>query len=130
MHQLKIIPAVFLACISMSGIAQNKPKYELAWADEFNKDGAPDASKWSYEKGFVRNEELQWYQPENARCENGLLIIEGRRETKPNPGYDSLSSSWRKNRKNIEYTSACLITKDKKTWQYGRFVLRARIDVS
>ena len=47
--------------------------YELVWADEFNTDGPPDPDNWSYERGFVRNEELQWYQPENARCDGGLL---------------------------------------------------------
>jgi len=26
----------------------------------------PDSSNWGYEKGFVRNSELQWYQPDNA----------------------------------------------------------------
>ena len=46
--------------------------YELVWADEFNKHGTPDPNRWTYERGFVRNEELQWYQPENARCEDGL----------------------------------------------------------
>ena len=55
-------------------------EYKLVWSDEFNKDGRPDPCNWTYEIGFVRNRELQWNQPENARCENGLLIIEGRRE--------------------------------------------------
>ena len=26
--------------------------------------------------GFIRNQELQWYQSENAECKTGLLIIE------------------------------------------------------
>jgi beta-glucanase (GH16 family) len=110
--------------------AQKAPKYKLVWADEFNKDGRPDTSKWTYEKGFVRNEELQWYQPENAYCKKGFLVIEGKRETKPNPDWDSLSNNWRENRKDIHYTAACLITRNKHTWQYGRFEMRARIDIS
>ena len=36
--------------------------YTLIWQDEFDKDGQPD-ERWSYEYGFVRNRELQWYQP-------------------------------------------------------------------
>ncbi len=48
--------------------------YTLVWADEFNTNGTPDARNWKFEKGFVRNREQQWYQPENARCENGLLV--------------------------------------------------------
>ncbi len=53
--------------------------YVLAWADEFNKPGRPDPNNWTFERGFVRNEELQWYQPENASCRDGLLVIDRRR---------------------------------------------------
>ena len=103
--------------------------YRLVWSDEFNTDGPPDPANWSYEQGFVRNQELQWYQPENATCKNGLLIIEARRETnKPNPLYVPGSANWKTSRKNIEYTSACLTTKDKHTWQYGRFLMRGKIN--
>jgi beta-glucanase (GH16 family) len=104
--------------------------YELVWSDEFNSTGRPDSTKWSYEYGFVRNNELQWYQPENAYCENGLLVIEAKRETKPNPYFDKDSKDWRQNRKEINYTSSCLITKGKTDWLYGRFEMRARIDIS
>ena len=102
--------------------------YELVWADEFDKDGSPDPCNWTYERGFVRNQELQWYQPDNARCENGLLIIEGRRQRKANPGYKPNSRSWRQNRKQCEYTSASMTTRDRHNWQYGRFEMRGRID--
>src|SRR5437660_7617776 len=62
--------------------------WELVWADEFDKDGRPDPRNWNCDTGFIRNRELQWYQPDNARCKNGLLIIEARRERKRNPNYD------------------------------------------
>jgi beta-glucanase (GH16 family) len=104
--------------------------YTLAWADEFNQEGKPDSTKWNYERGFVRNEELQWYQTENANCKNGLLIIEARKEQRPNPRYQEGSNDWRRKRKTIDYTSSCLLTRGKKTWQYGRFELRARINIS
>jgi beta-glucanase (GH16 family) len=104
--------------------------YRLVWSDEFNKNGKPDTANWDYEKGFVRNEELQWYQEENAYTKNGLLVLEARKETKPNPRFQEGSNDWRRKRNNIEYTSACIITRGKKTWQYGRFELRARIDIS
>lgn len=104
--------------------------YKLVWSDEFNRAGQPDSGNWDYEHGFVRNEELQWYQPENAWCKDGLLVIEARKEEKPNPRYTEGSNDWRRKRKNIEYTSACLITAGKRTWQYGRFELKARIDIS
>ncbi|MEO8171800.1 MAG: glycoside hydrolase family 16 protein [Sediminibacterium sp.] len=107
-----------------------KDDYILVWSDEFNTDGAPDLTNWNYEKGFVRNHELQYYQPENAWCEKGNLIIESRKEDKPNPGYTEGSTDWRKSRPMINYTSTCMRTSGLKTWQYGRFEMRARIDIS
>ncbi len=104
--------------------------YELVWADEFTQDGTPNPKNWTYEKGFVRNEELQWYQPENAFCKDGLLVIEARKEQRANPLYVEGSRDWRKNRKNIDYTSACLITKGLQSWQYGRFEMRGKIDIN
>lgn len=104
--------------------------YRLVWSDEFNHEGRPDSSKWNYEYGLVRNEEQQWYQPENARCEKGLLVIEARREEKANPGYSAGATDWRKKSPTAEYTSSCLITAGKAQWQYGRFEMRGRIDIS
>ncbi|HWB27313.1 MAG TPA: glycoside hydrolase family 16 protein [Chitinophagaceae bacterium] len=106
------------------------PGYTLAWHDEFNNDGRPDSSNWNYEKGFVRNEELQWYQPANATCNNGVLLIEGRREKVPNPRYTAGSSDWRRARQFAEYTSACITTKGLQQFGYGRFEVRARIDTA
>jgi beta-glucanase (GH16 family) len=103
--------------------------YTLAWSDEFNVNGVPDPKNWSFENGFVRNQELQWYQPQNARVENGLLVIEGRRERQVNPQYEAGSTDWRRGREFAEYTSASLMTRGLHTWQYGYFEMRARIDV-
>ncbi len=102
--------------------------YQLVWADEFDKDGKLNEKNWTFEKGFVRNRELQWYQAENAFCEKGMLIIEGRREQKTNPVYEAGSTDWKKSRKQIEYTSASVTTRGLHEWQYGRFEIRARID--
>ncbi|WP_207534391.1 glycoside hydrolase family 16 protein [Desertivirga arenae] len=107
-----------------------KDGYQLVWTDEFNNQGAPDSRNWIYEIGLERNEELQWYQKDNAWCENGLLIIEGRREIKPNPWYKEGSTEWRNNRKEINYTSTSIKTRGKQSWQYGRFVMRGKIDIS
>jgi beta-glucanase (GH16 family) len=104
--------------------------YRLVWADEFGKDGKLDEKNWTYEKGFVRNHEHQWYQPENAFCEKGFLIIEGRREHKPNPSYEAGSKDWKKGREFIEYTSASATTQGLHSWQYGRFEIRARISTN
>jgi beta-glucanase (GH16 family) len=125
---------VFFSSISFAQkntvpVSSTAGEYKLVWADEFNINGAPDTSKWSYEKGFVRNNELQWYQSENATCENGMLVIEARRENRPNPLYEEGSSDWKKSRKNILYTSSSLNTRKKFSWQYGRFEMRGRINI-
>ncbi|GAA4804686.1 hypothetical protein GCM10023231_37260 [Olivibacter ginsenosidimutans] len=104
--------------------------YQLVWSDEFDKDGAPNPENWQFEQGFVRNQELQWYQRDNAWCEGGLLIIEARKEEKANPSYERGSKQWAKQRKNITYTSASINTYHRHSWQYGRFEMRARIDIS
>lgn len=82
---------------------------KLVWSDEFSKTGLPDSTRWAYEVGGNGwgNNELQYYTAkrlENARVEEGKLIIEARREA-----YEGKN-----------YTSARLLTKGKSTWTYGR----------
>jgi beta-glucanase (GH16 family) len=140
--------APLTACGSIPGFrrgpelprAANGERYQLAFADEFDGDGPLDPAHWGYEMGFVRNQELQWYQPENAVRRKGMLVIEGRREPKANPRYVAPSASdsttspaqnrrgWA-NRERIEYTSASVNTRGKHAWLYGRFEMRAKIDV-
>ncbi|MDQ6812311.1 MAG: glycoside hydrolase family 16 protein [Bacteroidota bacterium] len=110
--------------------AFSSENYRLVWSDEFNKKGTIDTANWQFEKGFVRNEEDQWYQPENAWCEKGNLIIEGRKEMKGNSNFVKGSSSWKTNRENIRFTAASINTSGKHSWMYGRFVMRGKIDIS
>lgn len=120
---------VGISGVAVSAMAAERPgDYALVWADEFDKDGRPDPNNWVYELGFERNEELQWYQPDNASCKDGLLVIEARRQRRPNPEYDPNNRSWRRNRQHIEYTSACIKTIRKHSWTFGRFEMRGRID--
>jgi len=126
-----ILTAV-LTLLSLSGCMLlrtqcNASDWQLVWHDEFEKDGKPNPDNWDYERGFVRNQELQWYQPDNAVCRGGMLVIEARREHKRNPDYRQGSDDWR-NREWIDYTSACLISKKKHEFTYGKFEMRARID--
>ncbi len=104
--------------------------YSLLWSDEFDKPGKPDSRYWVYEEGFVRNQELQWYQPDNANVRNGVLEIEGRRERVKNPDYEMGSKNWKLNRREAEYTSACVKTSGKFSFQYGIMEVRAKIDTS
>ncbi|CAD0003653.1 glycoside hydrolase family 16 protein [Flavobacterium chungangense] len=109
----------------------NNERYQLVWSDEFTADGIPDEKNWNYETGFVRNQEAQWYQKENAFCKNGFLIIEALKENRSNPDFVSKNhSDWTKNRDSVKVTSSCLITRGKHSWQYGRFEMRAKIPVT
>jgi len=103
---------------------------KLVFSEEFNYAGKPDSTIWSYETGFQRNNELQWYQSDNANCSGGRLLIEGRKANFPNPNFSAESTDWRKNRKTVNYTAACITTVKKKSWLFGRFEVRARIDTT
>jgi len=126
---LTLVAGMHFTTRAQTHLSDTSGNYKLVWADEFNKEGAPDSTNWKSEHGFVRNHELQWYQPENAYCHKGMLIIEARKTNQPDPYYKEGSDSWRTNRPNIQYTSASLNTAGLHSWQYGRFVMRARIDV-
>ncbi|MDR3246305.1 MAG: glycoside hydrolase family 16 protein, partial [Prevotellaceae bacterium] len=89
-------------------------KWELIWSDEFNYSGLPNSRKWNYEEGFVRNREAQYYTKarlENAKVENGELVITARKEA-----YDAAS-----------YTSASINTRGKFEFQGGRIEVRAKL---
>lgn len=101
--------------------------WKLVWADEFDQDGKPDPLNWRHETGFQRNNEAQWYQEENAYCQDGLLILEARQEKKelPRNGRHLWNRSFR-DRTAIEYTSASLVSQRLHHWTFGRFEMRAR----
>lgn len=124
-----LISLSLLGFISNKNIILNtKNGYQLVWSDEFNTNGLPNQSNWNYETGFVRNEEAQWYQKENAVCKDGFLIIEAKKELKSNRDFESYShKNYKKNRDSIRITSSCLMTKEKQSWKYGRFEIRAKI---
>ncbi len=93
-----------------------QPSWEPTWCDEFDYTGLPDPAKWSYDVGGHGwgNAESQFYtedREENARVEDGHLILEARKE----------SSGGR------NYTSARLVSKTKGDWTYGRIEVRAQL---
>ena len=96
------------------------PGYKLSWSDEFNYTGKPSSANWSYETGFVRNEEHQWYQSDNANVSNGTLQITGRRERVKNPNYqyyDLILTLIYNIRLNI-YQSILLMSSNKRLHQF------------
>jgi len=105
-------------------------EWEMVWSDEFEYKGLPDKTKWDYEEGFVRNKEMQYYtcaREGNARVENGLLVIEGRKEQLLNSNYKPGSDFWKENREFTQYTAASLITLNRASWTYGRIEVRAKL---
>lgn len=109
--------ALLFLFISSSQVSKNK---ELVWSEEFNYSGTPDPTKWGFEKGYIRNDELQFYtdRPENVRVEDGNLVIEAR--------LDSLQV----NGEVHPVTSSSILTKNKAEWQYARIEVRANIPSS
>ncbi len=124
-----------LVALRLSLAGATAADWKLVWSDEFEKPGLPDPAKWGYEEGFIRNNEAQFYtqaRTENARVENGMLIIEARNERFKNPGYDPAATGragQRRNREYAEYTSASLTTRGKASWTCGRIEVRAKLPV-
>ncbi len=89
----------------------------LVWQDEFNQDGAPNASNWGYNTGTGDNgwgnNESQYYtnRLDNAKVENGVLKITAQKEA-----YQG-----------SQYTSARLLTAGKFDFTYGRIDVRAKL---
>ena len=59
-----LIKSRFLCALFAGSLAMNlqAQEWKLVWSDEFDVDGKPDEKVWSYEHGFARNNEAQWYQ--------------------------------------------------------------------
>lgn len=94
-------------------VSHNWGEYQLVWSDEFD-GSALDETVWSYNTGGNGwgNNEKQYYttRPENIRVQNGCLEIEARKEQ-----YE-----------NNEYTSARIMSKNKKTFTYGKMAARIK----
>lgn len=123
---LPVVTAIGVRADTPSVNAAAPAGYHLVWSDEFSKDpaGLPDRSKWSCEVGLLRNHEMQYYTKdrlENARVENGFLVIEGRKEDYSPPGADPTA------RPVAPYTSASLKTRGKAEWRYGCIEVCAKL---
>lgn len=89
-------------------------KWDVVWSDNFSGDKI-DESKWNFVQGGggYGNNELENYtnRPENARVEDGHLVIQAQKEKYGNE----------------DYTSAKLTTEGKGDWTYGRYEIRAKL---
>ncbi len=116
MHFLYTL-SILIALVS----PETKRKPKLVWSDEFNYNGLPDASRWSYHVGDGcpgncgwGNNELQFYTKEdsaNARVRDGKLIIEAHKK--------SVAGK--------TFTSARIISKADGNWKYGYIEIKAKL---
>jgi len=88
--------------------------WNLIWHDEFDGDQL-DRTNWTFDRGANGwgNAELEEYtdSPDNARVENGNLIIEARKDDNATYGY----------------SSARIKTQGLHSWQYGRIEARLKL---
>lgn len=111
---------LFVFLISIPSLIAQKPSpnYKLVWSDEFNYQGLPDSTKWSYDVGTGHggwgNNEQQYYTKDslsNVKVKNGILIITAQKQMMGDK----------------KYTSARLVTRGKAAWTYGKFEIRAKL---
>ena len=84
----RILVSILLTMGFAYSLSAQEKEYQLVWSDEFDVEGEP-STEWSYESGFVRNEELQWYQSQNAKVKDGCLVIEAKKGFFINPHYEA-----------------------------------------
>ncbi len=123
------IPALIVLFLAGS-LALRAQVGTLLWSEEFSADGLPDSTKWSYEKGFVRGGEFQYYtagRSVNAVVTGGKLRITCRKETFPNAAYLPGDTAWNRRRDSASYTSASIHTFRKAGFLYGRIEVRAKL---
>ncbi len=104
---------------------EDERQWILVWSDEFDGTGTNlnangiDLDKWGFQEGTGSqyglvdwgNNEQQYYRKENARVEDGKLIIEAKKEVYGNK----------------QYTSSRLFTGDTFAKKYGRFEARIKL---
>ncbi|MBE6090549.1 MAG: glycosyl hydrolase family protein [Clostridium beijerinckii] len=109
-----VISSLMVSSFIPTVTAKADTGWNLAWSDEFNGTSI-NTSNWKYETGGDGwgNNELEYYtnRPENARIENGNLVVEARKE----------------NYNGMNYTSARLKSQGLKNWTYGKVEARMKL---
>lgn len=109
-----VISSLMVSSFIPTVTAKADTGWNLAWSDEFNETNI-NTSNWKFETGGDGwgNNELEYYtnRPENARIENGNLVVEARKE----------------NYNGMNYTSARLKSQGLKNWTYGKVEARMKL---
>lgn len=107
-----------IALLSTLGLSRSaEAAYSLVWSDEFN-GSSLNTSDWNIDTGNGcpslcgwGNAELQYYRPQNVTVTGGHLVLTARAESYA--GYS--------------FTSGKITTKNKQSFLYGRFEMRAKL---
>ncbi len=98
--------------------------WELLWEDNFD----TDLDQWNVWQGGAFNNEIQLYQSENLKLENGLLVIDAQRQSVSGP-----TTPFDTTEKDFEYVSGRIETKklfapsNEKGEQSYRFMARIQL---
>lgn len=91
--------------------AKNKLKWQLFWQDEFDETNL-DLNKWNaIDWSSGKNQELQYYKPNNISLKNGYLNL----------------TSFKETYRNKPYTSGAVDTRKKFDLLYGKIEMRAKL---
>ncbi|SEW53470.1 carbohydrate-binding protein [Chitinophaga arvensicola] len=98
---------------------EGNPNWTLVFADEFNTNGIPDASKWTVDprpKGWINGEQQVYTDTthDNARIRDGRLVLTGKKDFPTG----NTTEPW---------SSARLITQGKFDFLYGKVEVRAKL---
>ena len=122
----KIIVCAAVLAATLSAAAEDKvvipSGYErMVFCDEFDTGSMPDTTKWVYEKGYLRNGEMQYYtvgRKDNCYIEDGKLHLTARNDSATIDG------------KVRPVTSTSLVTHGKHSWKYCYVEVRAKLPAS
>ena len=118
-HYIQKLDTVSIQAVTLSdgySTPSSYSGYNLAWGDEFAGD-ALDLASWGFDVGNGSsgwgNNEWQYYTSGESNCavKNGKLTITAKKETQGS----------------FNYTSARILTKGKREFQFGRIDIRARL---
>jgi len=113
---LKLFLLVCISILSIDTFAQCNKNYQLFWADEFDST-VVNTNNWVVKQGGggFGNQEIQYYQPQNATVSDGLLHIKMAKDTV----VDGSTTYY--------YTSAKLETASKVNFLYGKVEARIKM---
>ena len=131
-----LIASAIATCLmtpTVLGEDSQSPSWQLVWSDEFNGPEI-DPAKWTHEINCWGggNQERQCYtdRTENARIDEGMLVIEAHLENSEGPAWPVAmrNTSERQNETKAQpFTSARLVTRGNASWQYARIEVRAEL---